>query len=415
MKTLKIVGGNRLAGSVKAGSAKNAVLPIMAASILSKGEVLLTNCPRLTDVDNMMEILRTLGCRAQWVGNDVLIDASHADGFVMPEGLSKEIRSSIFMLGPILARHGQAAFTYPGGCEIGLRPIDLHLSGLKTLGATVSEDGGLIHCAGRLRGATVHLDYPSVGATENIMMAAVMASGTTIITNAAREPEVEDLAVFVNQMGGKIRGAGGDTIVIEGVDSFHGIEYQPMTDRIVAGTLLCAAVITRGDIYVPDANYKDMAAVVSKLRETGADIEYGQSGIRLRCDGLPKPIRAVETRPYPGFPTDMQAQVMAMLTTCDGASAVTENVFENRFGHVSELKRMGADIEVHDRVAIVRGVPRLKGARVCSRDLRGGAALVLAGLMAHGETIVDNVKYVDRGYDCIEGMLCSVGAQIERS
>lgn len=414
MSSLKIVGGNRLAGSVCAGAAKNAVLPIMAASILSSGEVYLTKCPRLTDVDNMMGILQTLGCRAERVGEDIVIDASHADGFEMPEGLSKEIRSSIFMLGPILARHGQATFTYPGGCEIGLRPIDLHLSGLKTLGAKVSEEGGLIHCSGKLRGATVHLDYPSVGATENIMMAAVTAQGTTVITNAAREPEVEDLAIFINRMGGRVSGAGGDTIVIEGVEKLHGVLYQPMTDRIVAGTLLCAAVITRGDIYVPDANAQDMAAVVSKLRETGAEVTYGLRGIRLRCDKTPKSIRTVETRPYPGFPTDMQAQMMAMLTTCEGAAAVTENVFENRFGHISELKRMGADIEVHDHVALVRGVPKLLAARVCSRDLRGGAALVLAGLMAQGETQVDNLQYIDRGYDRFEEMLRSVGANIRR-
>ena len=414
MNALIVRGGNRLEGDAEAGAAKNAVLPIMAAAILAKGQVRLRKIPRLTDVESMMRILKTLGLEARWEGVDVVIDGSGASGYRMPEGLSKEIRSSIFMLGPILARRGQATFTYPGGCEIGLRPIDLHLSGLRALGAVIREEGGLIHCSGVLRGADIHLDYPSVGATENIMMAAATAKGETVVSNAAREPEVEDLAAFINAMGGKVSGAGGGTIVIEGVHGLHGVEYAPMTDRIVAGTLLCAAAVTRGDVLVRDGRARDMEGTLSKLREMGCGVEVSRDGVRLRCATRPFAVRSLETQPYPGFPTDMQAQMVATLATCGGIAAVTENVFENRFGYVGGLRRMGADIAVHGRLALVRGVSRLSGAQVVSRDLRGGAALVLAGLGASGETVVGNAQFVDRGYAGLEVTLRSLGADIER-
>ena len=413
MDLIRLSGGKRLSGVANAGCAKNAVLPILAACLLSGGPVTLTGFPMLTDTRNMLRILETLGCKCQLEGSTASIDASHADRFEMPEALSKLLRSSIFMMGPMLGRFRRATVTYPGGCEIGLRPIELHLRGLAALGVVIREAHGMIYLDGsNLRGGEVQLDFPSVGATENVMMAGVLARGVTRIHNAAREPEISDLEHFINALGGRVSGAGSDTITVEGVESLHGAVYRPMTDRIVAGTLLTAAAITGGSVRVEDAVAGDMGAVLGKLRQAGCTIDTSGQGVVCTAPERLKPVD-VSTQPFPGFPTDMQAQVMALAAVADGASVIVENVFENRFSHAPELRRMGAEILVNNRTAVVRGA-HLTGARVVARDLRGGAALVLAGLVAEGVTEVEHVELIDRGYESIERMLSQLGADIRR-
>lgn len=414
MEAYSIFGGTALRGDTYAYGAKNAVLPLLAACVLVKEPVYLMGCPDLKDIRNMLKLMESLGCRVQRNGMDITIDAGAAQEHVMPESLSKQMRSSIFMLGPVLARFGKADFAYPGGCEIGLRPIDLHLQGLRALGAQVEEAHGHVICSGKLRGSTVHLDYPSVGATENIMMAAVCASGDTVINNAAREPEIEDLARFLNTCGADIRGSGTDSIYIRGGTQLHGCSYSPLTDRIVAGTLLVAGAATRGDVYVRDARAQDMQAVLAKLKEAGCGITVYSEGIRVRMMRRPKAVRRLETSPFPGYPTDMQAQMMALLTLARGTSVVVENVFENRMAHAGELVRMGADIQVNGRIAVVRGVDALTSARVMTRDLRGGAALCIAAMATPGESIVENIGLIDRGHDKLEVMLSNIGANIRR-
>lgn len=416
MDTFRIVGGTPIIGEAKIAGAKNAVLPLLAASLICRGEVVLTDCPGLADIHNMLRIMQALGCKIKRDDHTISINADDATQYCMPEELSKQMRSSIFMLGPVLARFGKAKFTYPGGCEIGLRPIDLHLSSLRAMGAQITEERGHIYCAGKLHGAGIHLDYPSVGATENIMMAAVLAQGDTTISNAAREPEVEDLANFLNLCGADIRGAGQDTIVIAGGKSLVGCQYEPLKDRIVAGTLLLAGAISKGDVFARGGRAQDMQALLSKLTQMGCQVDVETSGVRVRGGRTLRAVRRIETNPHPSFPTDMQAQMVAVLTVCKGASMVVENVFESRFAHAAELGRMGADIQVegHGRVAIVRGVRELYGTKVVSKDLRGGAALVLAGLRANGITQVDNVQLIDRGYERMEHMLSQMGADIRR-
>ncbi len=414
MEVYRIRGGKTLSGEISVSGAKNAVLPLLAACVLIREPVALKNCPKLSDVEDMLALLRSLGCKARREGSDLVIDAQDASCPVMPEQLSKRMRSSIFMLGPVLARFGRADFTYPGGCEIGLRPIDLHLQGLRTLGARIEEQHGHILCSGKLTGGTVHLDYPSVGATENILMAAVLADGDTTIQNAAREPEVADLCNFLNACGAMIRGMGTDTIHIRGNAALHGISYAPLTDRITAGTLLMAGAATGGDVFVRGARAGDLSAVLAKLRETGAFLHCEENGVRIRCAKPLRAVRRIETAPYPGFPTDLQAQMMALLTLSRGTSVIAENVFENRMQHVGELMRMGADIQVSNRIAVVRGVPALSGARVTAKDLRAGAALCIAALAAQGESIVENIRLIDRGHDKLEDALSSLGADIAR-
>jgi len=416
MQIFRIRGGLPIRGESRILGAKNAVLPLLAASVLiENGQTRLENCPKLKDIENMLQILRALGCKVLWTDGAIEVDASGAHSHRMPQELSKQIRSSIFMLGPILARFGQAEFTYPGGCEIGLRPIDLHLSSLRAMGAEIHDEQGILRCKGRLHGAQIHLDYPSVGATENILMAAVFAEGETTIFNAAREPEVRDLARFLNRCGAGISGAGGGTIRIAGGRKLHGCVYSPLTDRIVAGTLLLAAAITRGDVFARGARAEDMQAVLSKLRQAGCTVSQEKQGVRVQMDTRPRAVRRVETNPYPSFPTDMQAQMMALLSVAGGTSVLMENVFENRFAHAGELMRMGADIELSGRLAVIRGVDCLYGRRVSSRDLRGGAALVLASLAAREESIVDHISYIDRGYECLEKTLARMGADIVRA
>jgi UDP-N-acetylglucosamine 1-carboxyvinyltransferase len=403
-----------LNGEIGIKGAKNAVLPLLAAALLVSGEVLLRDCPRLNDIDHMLEILAAIGCQVRWEGQNIAIDAGNAAEHRMPEELSKRMRSSIFMLGPALARFGKARFSYPGGCEIGLRPIDLHLSSLRAMGAQIIEERGHIYCSGKLIGAKIHLDYPSVGATENIMMAAVGAQGDTVIYNAAREPEIEDLAAFLNACGAEIKGAGQSSIEIRGGTPLKACEYVPLRDRIVAGTLLVGAAMTGGEVFAKGARAKDMQAVLQKLSEMGCTIGMEEGGVRVRGPKALKAVRRVETNPHPSFPTDMQAQIMSALCVARGSSVVVENVFESRFGHAAELCRMGADIQIDGKIAVVRGVKRLYGAKVVSRDLRGGAALTLAGLRAVGETIVTEVELIDRGYERMEEMLRCLGAGIER-
>ena len=413
MELFRIVGGERLSGAVSVACAKNAILPILAAVILSEGIVSLKGCPRLHDVQNMLRILQTLGCAVEEKDDAIQIDPGNAASWEMPEHLSKLLRSSIFMMGPILGRFRKATVTYPGGCEIGLRPIDLHLKGLRALGVRIREAHGMLYCDGsELQSGEVALDYPSVGATENVMMAAVLAPGTSVIHNAALEPEIVDLQNFINAMGGKISGAGSSTIVIEGVKRLGGAMYRPIPDRIVAGTLLVAAAMTGGEITLVDARADHMGVIIGKLRQAGCQILAEPDRIYLRA---PERLRAIEvsTQPYPGFPTDMQAQIMALTCIAEGTSMVVENVFESRFSHASQLRRLGADILTHDRTAVIRG-GRLHGAQVHARDLRGGAALVLAGLAADGVTEVTGLESIDRGYASLERTLSSLGAKIRR-
>ncbi len=415
MEGFLVRGGERIWGEMRVDAAKNAVLPILAAAILPQGETLIRNCPRISDVDSMRGILEKLGCGAKWTDEGLLIDSGTLHSGEMPEHLSKKIRSSIFLLGPILGKLRKATMVYPGGCEIGLRPIDLHLSGLRKMGVIIREEGGVLHCDGsNMHAADVHLDYPSVGATENVMMSAVLLDGVTTITNAAREPEIEDLQHYINAMGGCVKGAGTHTITVKGVKSLHGGEYEPMPDRIVTGTYLCAAAITGGAVTLRNARAKDLRAVIEKLSEMGCALHEEENLITLAAPCRLKAFHQVQTQPYPGFPTDMQSQMLALATTAKGSSVVVENVFENRFALVSDLTCMGADIRVSGRAAFVQGTEKLHGAAVEAHDLRAGAAMVLAALRAEGETLVRGVHFIDRGYEKMEEKLRSLGADIRR-
>ena len=415
MESFVVQGGRRLEGTLRVDGAKNAALPILAACVLTEDDVLLTGMPDIADVRRMVEILRMLGCRVHQDGGAMTISARDIASCEMPDQLSKQIRSSIFMLGPILSRFREATVTYPGGCEIGLRPIDLHLSGLRALGVVIQEEGGVIHCDGRgMHPGDVHFDYPSVGATENVMMAAACLPGTTTIFNAAREPEIVDLQRFINAMGGSVRGAGCATITIDGVPKLHGALWTPMPDRIVAGTLLAAAAITGGSICLTNAPADDMHAIIAKMRAMGCDVAEKDDTLALTAPARLMAFPLLQTQPHPGFPTDMQVQMLALLSVAEGTGVIVENVFENRFTHAGDLNRMGANILCSGRTAIVRGVDQLCGAHVTARDLRGGAALVLAGLKAQGETLVDGAALIDRGYDHLENQLCALGADVRR-
>ena len=406
-------GGRRLSGEIFIPSAKNSVLPIIACSILSREDIEIRNCPRLSDIERMTDIITRLGGRAELKDGTLYINNRDLSCGSVSAELTGSIRSSIFILGPILGRFGKASVSYPGGCEIGLRPIDLHIAGLKSLGVRVREQGGMIDCeAARITGGTVHLDFPSVGATENIMMAAVLAKGRTVITNAAREPEIVDLQGFINRLGGRVHGAGGGVIVIDGVDALGGGRYAPIADRIVAGTLLCAGAVTGGDVTVTNMYAETLGALTGKLNAAGCTVLSYDDRIRVVAPGRLKAVGKIETQPYPGFPTDMQPQFTALLCTADGTGIVCENLFENRFKYTVQLNKLGADITVRDRTAVVRGVPRLAGAPVTAEDLRGGAALVVAALAAEGETEVSGVKHIERGYERLDEILASLGADI---
>lgn len=415
---LVIEGGGRLAGTVRASCAKNAVLPMMAASILTNEECVLREAPRLRDVGVMVEILRNLGASATTEGDvsgaTLSINCRDLEGYVVPEDLMGEVRSSIFLMGALLARNGRADLAYPGGCSIGHRPIDLHLQGLRALGAKIVEHEGRIEAhAQQLRGCDLRLTLPSVGATENIMMAAVLASGTTIIRNAAREPEIVDLQVLLNQMGACISGAGGDVIVIEGVRKLHGVTYTPIPDRIEAGTLMLAAAMTSGEVEVLNCVPDHVRTLIEKLRQAGCSVAEHGRRVVVASEGRPRAIDCL-TLPYPGFPTDLQPPLMSLAAIADGTSVFLETIYERRFNQAEELQRMGADIFITGQRAFVRGVERLHGAEVKAHDLRAGAALVLAGLVARGTTTVTNVELIDRGYDGLETKLASIGASVRR-
>ncbi len=415
MDTYIINGGNRLYGAVPVQSAKNAVLPILAAAVLCDGEVRIRNVPNIVDVKNMLKMLTCMGCKVQIEGKDAVIDATQACGYEIPSALAHELRSSVFLLGSLVSRFQKAKIAYPGGCDIGLRPIDLHLTGLKRLGVTITEDSGYILCdCDRLYGNEIMLDCPSVGATENIMLAAVKAVGVTVIKNAAREPEIEDLACFLNQAGAKVHGAGSSTIVIDGVKKLKGVNYQPMADRIEAGTFLIAGAMCGGEIVAEGIQQENISSLLHKLRENGCKIRVIHDKIYLKRERRLTAIKNIETQPYPGFPTDLQAQATALCCVSYGHSIITENLFETRFKYVPELRKMGADITVVGKNAFVRGVCKLKGATVTASDLRGGAALVLAALAAHGESRLFGVSHVDRGYANFEQKLTALGAKIKR-
>lgn len=415
MEKLVIEGGRPLFGTIQIHGAKNAALPILAASIMASGTHAIENVPDLMDIHVMLDILRSLGCRADLREEKVMINTSGLNSFHVPEALMKQMRSSIFLMGPLLARFGKVVVYQPGGCAIGERKIDLHLRGLTALGAKIAESPEMIVCeADRLIGADIYLDYPSVGATENIMMAAAMADGMTTIYNAAREPEIQDLQNYLNKMGARIIGAGTDTITINGVRQLYPSTYQIIPDRIVAGTFMVAAAVTRGNITLENVCPAHLSSVIHALKRAGVQISIQDDIINVNCPTRPKAVERIVTSPHPSFPTDLQSQVMVLLSLADGLSIIKETVFEGRFKHVDELIRMGADIRVDLNSALIRGVPRLYGATVEATDLRAGAALVIAGLAAHGRTVVEQVHHIDRGYDRIEKMLARLGAKIER-
>ncbi len=415
MEKFLIKGGKKLYGEVDIPCAKNAYLAILAGCMLSSGEIVLHKCPLFSDIQKMLEILKNLGCRVAFERSSVIIDTSEANCYNVPPSLAHEIRSSIFLLGAIVGKLKKAKVPYPGGCEIGTRPIDLHLKGLKALGVKIKERHGYIECEGEnLRGCNFHLDYPSVGATENIMMAAVFAKGTTVLHNAAKEPEIVDLQDFINSMGGKIKGAGTDVIEIEGVEKLHSTEYTPITDRIIAGTYMIAGVACGGEIVLNGVNLKHNSALITKFYNNTCKMYCQSDRIKIVSDSVPISFGTVDTLPYPGFPTDLQAQTMALQTISKGSCIFTENLFEMRYKHVPELIKMGADIKVKDRVAIVSGVEKLYGADITCCDLRGGAALTIAGLVAEGYTTLNDVRHIDRGYFKLEETLSSLGADIKR-
>lgn len=410
-----IEGGRKLYGSVRAQAAKNSVLVLLAASFITEERVMIRNVPPISDVYCMAKILRSLGAEVVFRGNDLLICGKNGRENVISSRLTKELRSSVFMLGAILTRFRRAKISYPGGCDIGIRPIDLHLKGLQKLGVKIEEKAGYILCdAERLSGGDVHLDFPSVGATENIILAAVQAKGETVIFNAAKEPEIKDLQDFVNAMGGDVRGAGTDTVCIRGVKELRGAEFEPVGDRIEGGTFLLAAAGTGGEICLEGVKKENITALLEKLSENTCKIHAENDKIYLKSTGKLVCNRKIETMPHPGFPTDLQAPAMAVNSIADGTCVLTENLFETRFRHVPQLVRMGADITVKDRTAVVRGVKKLHGATVYAEDLRGGAALVLAALFAEGKSEVLNLTYIDRGYADFEKKLRILGGKIER-
>lgn len=418
MEKLIIHGGHELHGRVKISGAKNAVLPIIAATLLAQDKpCVLDEVPYLNDVCTIAEVLRQLGAKVDFnrQQHTLFVDSTVLKTVDAPYDLVRKMRASFVIMGPLLARYGKAKISMPGGCAIGTRPIDLHLKGFEALGAEIEIGHGFISATAPngLKGTSIYLDFPSVGATENIIMAACMAEGQTILENAAQEPEIIDLANFLNIMGAKIRGAGTNVIKITGVPKLIGHNYTIIPDRIEAGTYMVAVAMTGGDIYIENAISEHLKPVIAKLNEAGVKIEEDIDGIRVSCNNRPKAID-IKTLPYPGFPTDMQAQFMAMLTIADGTGLVTETVFENRFMHVDELKRMGACIKVDGRTSIVEGVSSLNGCQVKATDLRAGAAMVLAGLVANGETEVSYIHHIDRGYDNLVEKLCGLGADICR-
>lgn len=417
MDIIRITGSKKLEGEVQLQGSKNSALPILAACVSVNGISVIHNCPSLTDVDAAVKILEYLGCRVTRRESALVIDSGDVKRSDIPQHLMHEMRSSIVFLAPLLSRFGSACVSTPGGCEIGLRPIDLHLNAMRKMGAVIEEESGILSCScpNGLSGAKIVLSFPSVGATENIMIAAATAKGTTVLVNAAREPEIRDLAVYLNSCGAKIKGAGEGTIVIEGVESLHGTEHSVIPDRIVASTFMAAAAATGGKVLIKGVVPSHITPVISAFEEAGCRVDSGASRLYICAPKRLGRVQTIRTMPYPGFPTDSQAIVMAMLCTADGTSMLIENIFENRFRHVQELRKLGAKIDVEGRVAVVEGVESLKAAHVYAPDLRGGAALIVAGLAAQGVTEIENVRLIDRGWQDIEKSLRALGADIVRT
>jgi len=414
MQKLSIHGGVPLTGEVRVAGAKNAALPILAASLLTAAPVRITNVPQLNDVRTMVRLLEGMGVKVERGDGEVRLDARMVGEPFAPYELVKTMRASILALGPLTARFGEARVSLPGGCAIGERPVDLHIKGLAAMGADIAIEHGNIHAtATRLKGARIFMDTVTVTGTENLMMAACLAKGETILENAAREPEVIDLAKCLIAMGARIKGHGTDVIAIEGVEALFGVDYAVMPDRIEAGTFLAAAAATRGSITLTEAPVASLEAVMDKLREAGAAIDVGERSVRLAMTRRPRAV-SLRTAPYPGFPTDMQAQFIALNSVAEGAAHVTETIFENRFMHVQELRRLGAHIDIEGNTAIIHGVDALAGATVMATDLRASASLVIAGLVAEGETVIDRIYHLDRGYERIEARLGTLGARIKR-
>ena len=412
MASIIIKGGNKLNGEVKISGSKNASLPIIAASILSGKKTTLFNVPDIHDTQVTLKILRYLGCKVYKNHDRIEINSKYIDKMEVPESLMREMRSTVILAGALLGRFREVTFSYPGGCDIGARPIDLHLKSFKKLGINIAEEYGFIRCScDKIVGADIDLDFPSVGATENIILASVFAQGKTSITNAAREPEIVDLVNILNKMGARISGEGTNVIEIDGVTKLHEVKYRVMPDRIEAGTFLCAGAMAGGKIKITNARTEQLIPIISKLEEAGCQIEKDNTSVTLQA---PKRLKAIEikTMPYPGFPTDMQSIFGSMLSFAKGTSIITENIFENRFKYLQELKRMGAKSKQEGNVAIITGIKMLTGAKVKSTDLRGGAAMVLAGLKAKGITEVTNIEYILRGYEGLETKLRKLGADI---
>jgi UDP-N-acetylglucosamine 1-carboxyvinyltransferase len=415
LQKLSIRGGTPLSGEVRVAGAKNAALPILAAALLTADPVKVGNVPDLNDVRTMVKLLARMGVKANASGRVVELDAGQVTEAFAPYDLVRTMRASILALGPLTARFGEARVSLPGGCAIGERPVDLHIKGLTAMGAEIAIEAGYIHAtAAKLKGARIFMDTVTVTGTENLMMAACLAEGETVLENAAREPEVVDLAKCLIAMGAKIQGHGTDVVTIQGVERLHGVEYEVMPDRIEAGTFLAAAAATRGSITLTEAPVGGMEAVFDKLRESGAGLAVGERTIRIATRDRPKAV-SLRTAPYPGFPTDMQAQFIALNSIAAGTAHVTETIFENRFMHVQELRRLGANIEIEGNTALISGVDSLAGATVMATDLRASASLVIAALVAEGETVIDRIYHLDRGYEHIETRLAGLGARINRT
>lgn len=416
MSAFVIKGGRRISGSLRVQGSKNSVLPILAATVLTEGKSVIHNCPKLSDTEGTIKILKNLGCKIFREGNSIIVDTTDISSAEIPEKLMREMRSSVIFLGAILGRMNSAVISTPGGCEIGLRPIDLHLYAMKQLGVQVEENYGKLICSAPngLRGKKITFSFPSVGATENAILASVTARGTTTIVNAAREPEIIDLCDFLNKCGGEIYGAGESVITIKGKEKLVPCEYSVICDRIACATYLIAGAVTGGDVVLENTNPVHLSAVLPLLEEAGCDINVRCRAIRLKAPRRLNRIDKIITQPYPGFPTDAQAPFTTLVCVAKGTSVIVENIFESRFKHIPELVRMGAKIRMEGRVAVIDGVERLYGAEVISPDLRGGAALVLAGLCAEGETVVNNIKFIDRGYEDFEDNLSMLNGDVKR-
>lgn len=416
MSVFEINGGRRLKGSIAVQGSKNSVLPILSAAYLAAGESVIHNCPRISDVDTTLSILAMFGCRVRREGNTVVIDSTDVHGNEIPRELMCGIRSSVLFLGPVAARMKNAVIFSPGGCRIGQRPIDLHIRAMQLLGCSVSENDGMLEffAPDGLAGAKIELAFPSVGATENAILASCTAEGETVIENAAREPEIEDLCRFLNKCGADIRGAGESTVIINGVKSLHGAEHSVIPDRIAAATYLACAAAAGGDVALKSTAPEQLCSVLEVFEKTGCSIRIKCDELRIRAPQRLRPVRYTATEPYPGFPTDVQAQLMAAMCLADGESSICESIFEDRFGHVSQLEKMGADIRITGNTAAVHGVSELTGARVAATDLRCGSALVIAGLAAHGISTVEGICHIDRGYESLENGLSLLNADIKR-